>query len=59
MDIRKNIPRENEVYGFINRKSKSRIEKPPWKAIKDDISVTNGSISSKNCEVFLVILTHS
>ena len=42
MDIRKNIPKKNEVDGFINRKSKSKIGKPPWKTIKDNISAKEG-----------------
>ena len=39
--------------------TKSKTKKSPWKAIKDHISVTKGSINSKNFEVFLTNLTHS
>ena len=39
--------------------TKSKIEKYLWKAIKDHISGTKGSINSKNFEVFLTNLTDS
>ena len=61
MAIWKNLPKENEVSGCMNQKSKSKtkIEKPLWETIKDHILMTKGSITSKSFEVFLTNLTHS
>ena len=43
----------------MSRKTKSTIEKPPWKTIKEHISATKGSMTFKNFKVFLTNLTHS
>ena len=48
---------KNEACGFINFEIIN--EKPPWNVIKDHISATKGSITSKNFEIFFRNLTHS
>ena len=50
---------KNEASGFMNRKPKSKIKKLSWKAIKDHISSTKGSMTSKNFKLLLTNLTHS
>ena len=58
MDIWKNSSQKMKPAVSIILKLRV-IEKPPRKAMKDHISVTKGSITSKNFEIFLKNLTHS